>query len=226
MQDQIITKTAYLAGLIDGEGYLGFHKRRATERIAMVDFAISNTNVELMNWLHENFGGKIYWVQRRKPLRHENRPIDYTWMLLKNAEIYTVLKSCLCFLVIKKKRVELALQFLESKKNPDIDLVTKFYEPMKLLNNPLATKEGQKQIHAKLKEQYTFPLKVETAFERIECRFCGHSWIPRPNTWRHKEGQTKPLKCPNCQALLEPNSESKWQLKKNYVKWTVGATKN
>ncbi len=50
---------AYLAGIIDGEGWISLWKDKRGGRIRG-ELGIGNTNKELMDWIHTNFGGSVY----------------------------------------------------------------------------------------------------------------------------------------------------------------------
>jgi hypothetical protein len=54
---------SYLAGLIDGEGHIGFY---ANGRGYAFRINIRITNEEVINWLHENFGGIKNYIPKRK----------------------------------------------------------------------------------------------------------------------------------------------------------------
>jgi len=53
---------SYLAGIIDGEGcfYLAKRKQRGNHSAYKTPrIVVANTNIDLMNWLKENFGGYV-----------------------------------------------------------------------------------------------------------------------------------------------------------------------
>lgn len=54
---------SYLAGLIDGEGVVGFHAHRNNYAFSI---QIEITDKDTIDWLHKTFGGHIYFRPRRK----------------------------------------------------------------------------------------------------------------------------------------------------------------
>lgn len=54
---------AYVAGIIDGEGCLIFGRTRTSYYPRVM---ITNTNLDLLNWLQENLGGRIFKAAKRK----------------------------------------------------------------------------------------------------------------------------------------------------------------
>lgn len=57
-------KFAYLAGIIDGEGCIAVEKKFPSKRKRFPHYfarlSITNTNINLMNWLCNEFGGKTF----------------------------------------------------------------------------------------------------------------------------------------------------------------------
>lgn len=103
-----IAQLAYLAGIIDGEGtfYIGkINHRKFTSRIYVV-----NTDKKLIDWLHKNFNGSFY---ERNSIKHPHWKTRYEWILDK-AQIDSVCKKILPFLIIKKKHAELMINFRQT----------------------------------------------------------------------------------------------------------------
>ena len=100
---------AYIAGFVDGEGYISIYpyvrKDRENQVYYKASFKVSNTNKEIIEWLKSSFGGYIYTRTPKNP----NDNISYTWSLdAKNTE--SVLKSIQPYLKIKKRQCELVLE--------------------------------------------------------------------------------------------------------------------
>lgn len=97
---------AYVAGFVDGEGYIGIIKdsrkitfRRTDHYEAVIK--IANTNKEIIFWFKESFGGNIHL---RKFL---GNPKDaYCWTLA-GEKIVPILDSIIPYLKIKKEQAML-----------------------------------------------------------------------------------------------------------------------
>lgn len=131
------TQLAYLAGIIDGEGtfYIGkINPRKFTSRIYVV-----NTDKRLIDWLHQNFNGSCY---TRNSIKNPHWKTRYEWVLDK-AQIDSVCKKILPFLIVKKQHAEAMIKFRQTfihHKRPRIsDEILNFrnncHEKMKKLNH-------------------------------------------------------------------------------------------
>lgn len=100
-------KIIYLAGIIDGEGYIGINlqKQKKCNRYR-IRLCVCNTNLELLTWLVDNFGGGIY----EKRVYKSNHSKSFNWSVGDKSaeEILTVVYP---YLIIKKKQAELALAY-------------------------------------------------------------------------------------------------------------------
>ena len=56
---------AYIAGIIDGEGYIGITKRirRGKYREYTVRISIGQTDGATLDWIKDNFGGGVFTVK-------------------------------------------------------------------------------------------------------------------------------------------------------------------
>lgn len=120
-----VAQLAYFAGLLDGEGCLHVCDKkkckrksrgiRKTSRIwrDRVNFStaltIANCNLEVLEWLVENFGG---FIQTHKKKFKEHWDWKRTWHI-RPIQIYPILKLVLPYLIIKKKQ---AILMLEARK--------------------------------------------------------------------------------------------------------------
>jgi len=91
------TESAYIAGIIDGEGYI-----KCSLIYGKVD--VSNTSIELLEWLKSKLGGSICKKSIPKPTQHQ----AYTWQLSK-IRAKGLLKLVSPYLIVKK---ETAIKFL------------------------------------------------------------------------------------------------------------------
>lgn len=132
----------YLAGLIDGEGCIDLHRRRASKRTEQFEFyyvlriRISNTAKGLIDWLTIRFGGHSS-EQKAKSKKWKK---GYIWSIY-GAKAKEILLKALPYLKVKKKQAELALVFQSTitygplaLKGEIVELRKTLYEEMKKLN--------------------------------------------------------------------------------------------
>lgn len=107
------TDIAYIAGVIDGEGYIGIKKagtpradRRTPGYIAMVQ--VKMVDEPAIRFLAETLGG---WYYLQKPSARKGRPL-YCWQVSHKAAD-TVLLAVLPYLRVKRQSAETVLQFRE-----------------------------------------------------------------------------------------------------------------
>jgi len=111
---------SYLAAMIDGEGCVSIS--RAPIRFKSYTYypqvRVSGTDVRLMKWLVQYFGGNYYTSSQGKNGR-EYRPL-YTWQVNGAKNRKAVLLGVLPYLIIKKDQAKMMLSFLEmgSEHNP------------------------------------------------------------------------------------------------------------
>jgi hypothetical protein len=137
-------KLAYLAGIIDGEGSIMLWKsnidpkRRGQFNLRV---NVSSTDKCLMEWLFNNFGGHFYEMNApsRKAKPHWKQ--QYIWEVSR-PHMLNFLKSIYDFLVIKKERCKIAIEFRETFAKRERNLTEdtfnirfKLYEQIKHLNS-------------------------------------------------------------------------------------------
>ena len=107
------TEISYLAGIIDGEGYIGIdssYKRKNKPHNYQVRIGIANTNIKLLNWVKSIFGG---WVGKKGKPKKSNHKQSYEWRLqAKKAE--EIIKMIYPYLIIKKEQATIALKFRDT----------------------------------------------------------------------------------------------------------------
>ena len=99
---------AYLAGLLDGDGSITLkrvNKHKASFKLLIF---VANTNMPVLKWIQNKFGGKIYVYDRQDGIR---KPLGKWHTFTNNA--YTVLKQIYPYLIIKKEHAKLAINFVE-----------------------------------------------------------------------------------------------------------------
>lgn len=131
---------SYIAGFFDGEGSVGIHRSYAKNRAVRYELqvALVNTDPRPLWEVQKMFGGGVY-LRKHLP-KHKD---TYHWTLGQRAS-ETFLKAILPWLIVKKARAELALEFMVVKSNNlrnskeekvvEIELRRTYYERMKALN--------------------------------------------------------------------------------------------
>jgi hypothetical protein len=109
------TDLAYMAGIIDGEGSIGFYKNYINtihEWHYNTRLSITNTDLALINWLQDTFSGKIYVIPPDK--NHLGKKPVYRWHLNKKQEILNLLIDILPYLRLKKLQAELVIDYISN----------------------------------------------------------------------------------------------------------------
>lgn len=94
---ELSTDAAYIGGLFDGEGHLGWQHGRWYIEIA-------NTNREVIDWLLR-FGGKAHTQSRKPP----HRDCHY-WALHAQLDVTAFLEAVCPYLIIKRDQAAEAIQ--------------------------------------------------------------------------------------------------------------------
>ncbi len=96
----------YFAGFTDGEGYIGICKTEG--KFYELHVTISNTNFDMLKMYETKFGGKIRHVQKGA----EHHKEKYHWDI-NNHEALPFLKYIQSFTIVKRKQIDLAIEFQE-----------------------------------------------------------------------------------------------------------------
>ena len=104
------TELAYLAGIIDGDGFISIRPVNNTRKIA-IHIGVVSTDLPLLEWIVERFGGYVY--HRPAPKKKPHWKTKYEWRL-QHQHIVPVLKSIMPYLIIKKEHARLAIKFRET----------------------------------------------------------------------------------------------------------------
>lgn len=103
---------AYIAGIIDGEGYIGIYKRKNKNSNYQYQIAISNTNFKLIRWINKKIKfGSVYYLEKK-----DNRKPQLKYTIHGN-EAVLLLKNVLKYLIIKKKQAKIVISLSENKFN-------------------------------------------------------------------------------------------------------------
>jgi len=113
---------AYVAGIIDGEGYIGI----GGDTISKITVTVANTDERLIKFLHELYDGSISTIQSKSLLNCRpgkmRKPV-FMWNVLCN-DAERLLNDVLPFLKIKDQHARVALklrEFVKSKPLPRYD---------------------------------------------------------------------------------------------------------
>lgn len=103
------TELAYAAGIIDGEGCIRVNKQGTRRHVVRVH--VTNTDLRLVNWLRERFGGYI-WTEDGHYM--PNAKIRHVWEVsaLKAAAFLEIVYP---YLMLKKEQAEIALALQATK---------------------------------------------------------------------------------------------------------------
>ena len=110
---------AYVAGLMDGEGSIVIAVSKPSSKNGrkipshFLQVGIINTNREIINWLHDTFGGHIS-DNSHSTSRHNRRPC-WAWRIMCN-QAKEFLEKIYPFLKIKKQQAKLAIEFQEKRR--------------------------------------------------------------------------------------------------------------
>jgi hypothetical protein len=96
-------ESAYLAGIIDGEGTIGIYKLNKQHHVRLV---ITNTNSDLIQWVHQRVGGSVRPTDKR--VAHHKQGFQ---VVAYGREATPILQACWPYLVVKRAQAELALSF-------------------------------------------------------------------------------------------------------------------
>lgn len=92
-------RLAYFAGLLDGEGNIAM--KHSDYRIR-----IGNTDISMINWLTENFGGRV----QRERKRNKNWKVLLRWEANSIADCAEICEAVLPYLTTKREQVSALLK--------------------------------------------------------------------------------------------------------------------
>lgn len=99
-------ETAYIAGIIDGEGCIGIYCKKHS---FFVQITIANTNKELIIWLENKLHTNAYKMLNDKRLKNK-QSFSVTVDRMRAFEILQRIKP---YVIVKQKQVKLAIEFKE-----------------------------------------------------------------------------------------------------------------
>lgn len=101
------SQKGWIAGIIDGEGWIGIDKRSRRATIQ-----VNNTCPAMIDQLFRYCGGSIYPTKRKQP-HHKD---VWTWVLSRRANVIGLLAVIGPFLVAKKEAAYRAVQHVSGSK--------------------------------------------------------------------------------------------------------------
>lgn len=127
-----IEEIAYLAGIFDGEGYVGISHNgiKAKYKQYTLKLAITNTNLDLINWLMHRFD--FYLLKRKKYVNTFNRKQVYQCLIQGN-KVIDMLNLIYPYLIIKKNKAALILKEWPEKGSRSNEKRTEIYNRIKQL---------------------------------------------------------------------------------------------
>jgi len=125
-------KLAYLAGLIDGEGYLGLlaAKKNGVVTNYKVRLCITNSSLEIMEWLVQNFGAN-YYAKTVKPENQNKHKVAYTWHI-NCGQAGRLIEAVRPYLLIKRKQADILAAYRLLQENSVRTCLKHFKFPLNL----------------------------------------------------------------------------------------------
>ena len=93
---------AYLAGIIDGEGCISFARR--LKKYITPTLQVTNTNRDLIDWLHVCLGGNVYRRKDDRPTRKES----WLWSVAGQKALL-IIRDIRPYLLVKRKQADIVL---------------------------------------------------------------------------------------------------------------------
>ena len=170
-QMTIQEKIIYLAGIVDGEGWIGFNKnlrkgQKESKLRYWFSLVIVNTNKDLMDWIQSNFGGSVH----KRKAHSENWKQAYDWRIVCTQAI-NLIELIKPYLIIKKNQAEIAVSYkrlLDMRVNTyngkyafSRKLREDIYQSIKILNT-----KGPKSVETNTPDTNLLLGKIESELSR------------------------------------------------------------
>lgn len=138
-------RNAYVAGLLDGEG--SFQIGRAPQNRSGFQYiprvVICNTNIDCINTLPHEYHG---FLTHQNSRQENHRPL-HTWCLTQNKQLEQFILSMLPYLIIKKQRANIVLEFLRMNGQQNPSKRQLLFDALKKLNH--RGKMIQSELHGR-----------------------------------------------------------------------------
>ena len=110
---------AYMAGVIDSDGYIGIVKQSETRRKHTTEYfrtviTVSQVQLEAIELLRERLGGSFGITQRQKG---SNWKSLYRWGVYNKKDTKRILEMLLPYLKIKRKQAEMVIAYCELRED-------------------------------------------------------------------------------------------------------------
>lgn len=110
------TEISYMAGVVDSDGCISIGKMKGrfnkTQRTVnpryVLTLIVTNTNVDLMEWLVKKFEGRMKSRKKVKP----NHKTTWNWVLDHGKALHT-LRLIKPYLIVKKEQAKTGIEFIE-----------------------------------------------------------------------------------------------------------------
>ena len=133
------SKLAYLAAMLDGEGWFSITRTMIYDRNKNpypafdLQIGVANTSLKLMKWLVSNFGQSYRELSQRKNTFAKRKV--YSWRIERRENQESLILAVLPYLVIKKEQAKTALRYIRLPRvEPQARM--KLHLLMKSLNKP------------------------------------------------------------------------------------------
>ena len=113
---QSAVELAYLAGLVDSDGWIGANRAapRGPKSGVSLQYTgiinVTNTDIKMMDWIVERFGGKVY--TRKNHGKNWRDTYDWRLQSQKAADCCRLIRD---YLVIKQHKADLLIEFVENR---------------------------------------------------------------------------------------------------------------
>lgn len=111
-KDYTVAQLAYLAGIIDGEGCFVIGCYAFSKKTGVPHFhttiQITSTDKVLIEWLVDNFGGKLS-TYTSKQMASNCRRVPYRWVIFSD-RVKHLSESILPYLIIKKDQAQIMIK--------------------------------------------------------------------------------------------------------------------
>ena len=134
------TDVAYLAGLIDGEGTISCSITKTSRGFLALhkQLSIFNTNISLISWITNRFGGVVHSRKRKEEWKQEHQ---VKWSA---EDAVTILGLVLPYLVIKSEQAEIFIALHNTKSIQGVSLETQVYRQKLVDRLQELNKRGEK----------------------------------------------------------------------------------
>lgn len=121
MDNHTAAEFAYLAGIIDGDGFFyinySYLNKDTGYKSYLANIEITNTNKDVIDWLVKTFGGRLYSYSAERSAKDINKRQVHRWICSGKAVDY-LCKSMKPYLIVKAKQVDVMINmrktYLES----------------------------------------------------------------------------------------------------------------